>query len=75
MKRPGTDVGCHVNKEDNYHPAFLGPSVRIQGGRADIQFTVQITSKVSLMTVCLNTKIMTVLKAGNSVLRLKTWDH
>ena len=33
MKRPGSDVGCHVNEEENYHPVFLGPSVRIQGGR------------------------------------------
>ena len=44
-------------------------------GVAYIQFTVQTTGKVSLMTVDLNTKLMTVLNAGNSVLRLKTWDH
>lgn len=43
-------------------------------GVAYIQFTVQTTGKVSLMTVDLNTKLMTVLNAGNSVLRLKTWD-
>jgi hypothetical protein len=44
-------------------------------GGAYIQSTVQTTAKVSLMTVDLNTKLMTVLNAGNSVQRLKTWNH
>jgi len=44
-------------------------------GGAYNQFTVQTTAKVSLMTVDMNTKLTTVLNAGNSVLRLRTWDH
>lgn len=36
---------------------------------------VQTTATGSLMTVDLNTNLTTALNAGNSVLRLKTWDH
>jgi hypothetical protein len=32
-KRPGPDVGCCINGEENYQPVFLGPSVRTQSGR------------------------------------------